>query len=121
MRHLSLKRMLLLLVALLVWGSGIAATQWSRPLRGGASTAPSPYIWGSNLSLYNGNDFFLTDAATQRLAQQMHIQMMRFPDRGNEANVIKAASLIKQLGMTPLALLPYADQAADQQLVRDMN
>lgn len=124
MRHLSLTRILVLLVALIVVGSGIAAAaQWSRPLLGGAgaSTTPSPYIWGSNLSLYNGNDFFLTDAATQRLAQQMHVQTLRIPDRGDLATVLKAARIIQQLGMVPLAILPYANPAADRQLVQGLS
>lgn len=91
----------------------------SREVEG--STALSPFIWGSNLSLYNNQDFFLTNPQTQQHAQQMHIQMMRFPDRGDRSVYLAAAQEMKTLGEVPLAILPFGDSAADQQLVQDMN
>lgn len=82
--------------------------------------APSPLVWGTNLTLNDGQDTFLTSTTTQQLAQRMHVQMVRFPDRGNLAVTTKAAQTIKKLGMIPMVILHYDNLSADQQLITMM-
>ena len=89
------------LVALLLMSLGLLTT-----LGGGqrafAAGAVSPSLFGSNLSLSDGNDAFLTNPRVAQTAQQLHVTMMRFPDRGNLAVTTAAARHIQALGMVPL-------------------
>jgi hypothetical protein len=73
--------------------------------------------------LYNGEDFFLTNQATIKLTQQMHIQLIRFPYRGNLAITEAAARQIAAIHATPLLILPYGIEQlnTDQQLIQMMN
>ena len=117
--HLFWRRTIILILAILLLSVNVLGAINSGRAEG--STALSPFIWGSNLSLYNNQDFFLTNAQTQQNAQQMHVQMMRFPDRGDRSVYLAAAQEIKTLGEVPLAILPFGNSGADQQLVQDMN
>jgi hypothetical protein len=132
----------LLCVALLV-GLLVASTVWVLMGGGGhehlniisshtATATPnnaqiSPLLFGTNLSLYNGNDQVLTSTTTRTLLQQIHTHIVRMPIRDEvpEAVNIQAAQAIKGLGATPLIILhgatfqnPLAD---DMLVVRDMN
>ena len=132
----------LLCVALLV-GLLVAGGVWALLAGGGhkhpntvASHPPtatlnnvqiSPLLFGTNLSLYNGNDQVLTSATTRTLLQQIHTHIIRMPIRTEvpEAVNIQAAQTIKSLGAIPLVILhgatfqnPLAD---DMLVVRDMN
>ena len=72
-----------------------------------AAPSISPYLWGTNLSLYDQNDLFLTNQATVQLTRQLHVQMVRFPDRGNLAATTAAANQIHALHLAPLLILHY--------------
>jgi len=87
----------------------------------------SPLLFGTNLSLYNGNDQVLTSATTRTLLQQIHTHIIRIPIRDEvpEAVNIQAAQTIKSLGALPLVILHGATfhnpLASDMLVVRDMN
>ncbi|GHO96518.1 hypothetical protein KSF_065660 [Reticulibacter mediterranei] len=112
-------QVLLLLLLTVIPTFLVAQTQPS------ALAAPtlSPYVWGTNLSLYNGEDFFLTNQATVKLTQQIHVQLIRFPYRGNLAVTEAAARQIAAIHATPLLILPYGVEQlnTDQQLIQMMN
>jgi hypothetical protein len=88
-----------------------------------AAAPVSPLVWGTNLSLYNAQDFFLTNQATVKLTQQMHVQLIRFPYRGDLAVTTAAARQIAAIHATPLLILPYGveQEATDQTLIQMMN
>jgi hypothetical protein len=88
-----------------------------------AAPSISPLVWGTNLSLYNGEDFFLTNQATIRLTQQMHVQLIRFPYRGNLAVTEATARQIAAIHATPLLILPYGSEqvSTDTALIQMMN
>ncbi|HZU02505.1 MAG TPA: hypothetical protein VFA10_22750, partial [Ktedonobacteraceae bacterium] len=113
----------LLLLALLLGASGIAWAATRTPPVAHAAAAISPYVWGTNLTLSDQNDLFLTNAATLKLTQQLHVQMIRFPDRGNLAVTTAAAKQIQALHLVPLLILHYgtAQVSADKALIQMMN
>jgi len=117
--HIFWRHTSILILVILLFSVNILGAIHARGTVG--NTTLSPFIWGSNLSTYNNQDFFLTNTQTQQNAQRMHIQMMRFPDRGDRSVYLAAAQEIKTLGEVPLAILPFGDSGADQQLVQDMN
>jgi hypothetical protein len=88
-----------------------------------AAAPVSPLVWGTNLSLYNAQDFFLTNQATITLTHQMHVQLIRFPYRGDLAVTEAAAKKIAALHATPLLILPSGTEQlqTDQQLLQMMN
>jgi hypothetical protein len=110
------------LLVLLMAATGVtwAATQAQSTAL--AAPAISPYLWGTNLSLSDQNDFFLTNPATLKLTQQIHVQMIRFPDRGNLAVTTAAAKQIQALHVVPLLVLHYgvAQVSADTALIQMM-
>jgi hypothetical protein len=121
-RHAMIAPRLQLLMLLLLT---VVPTFFVTQTQPSALAAPtlSPYVWGTNLSLYNGEDFFLTNQATVRLTQQMHVQLIRFPYRGNLAVTEAAARQIAAIHATPLLILPYGIEQlnADQTLIQIMN
>jgi hypothetical protein len=120
-RAIIAPRLQLLMLLLLTLAPTFLVTQ-TQP---SALAAPSisPYVWGTNLSLYNGEDFFLTNQATIRLTQQIHVQLIRFPYRGNLAVTEAAARQIAAIHATPLLILPYGleQRNTDLQLIQMMN
>jgi hypothetical protein len=110
------KIFLLCLIGLLLSGGVALAATPSQE-----STAVSPYLWGVNLSLYDAKDAFLRSASTAQFARQLHVQMIRFPYRGDFAVTTAAAQKIKEVGAVPLLILRYDDLDANQRLVRMMN
>ncbi len=88
-----------------------------------AATPVSPLVWGTNLSLYNAQDFFLTNPATIKLTQQMHVQLIRFPYRGDLAVTTAAARQIAAIRATPLLILLYGVEQVntDISLIQMMN
>src|SRR5579884_2351293 len=113
-------------IALVALMCGTTVAAWATthaPPAAAATPAISPYIWGTNLGLYNEQDLFLTNQATDQLAQHMHVQMIRFPDRGDLALVKAAATKIKALHMVPLVVLRYGtgNLQHNLQLVQMMN
>lgn len=87
----------------------------------------SPFLFGTNLSLFNSNDQVLSSSTTRTLLQSMHARIIRMPVRSSlsEATEIAAAQMIKGLGATPLLVLRGAVDAnvlADNsRIINDMN
>jgi len=67
----------------------------------------SPYIFGTNLGLFDTGDQFLNSAVTRNMMQQMHVRMIRMPVRSNLSmnTEIQAAQAIKSIGAAPLVIL----------------
>ena len=67
----------------------------------------SPYIFGTNLGLFDTGDQFLNSAATRNLMQQMHVRIVRMPVRSNlsMSTEIQTAQAIKSIGAAPLVIL----------------
>lgn len=84
-------------------------------------TNVSPYLWGTNLVTMDEQDRFLTDPTALAQMKQIHVQMVRFPNRFHPQVYTAAARHIQQLGMLPLAILPYDNLEADIQMVEDLN
>src|SRR5947209_10935875 len=93
----------------------------------GNNASVSPLIFGTNLSLFDGNDQVLTSAATRNELQQMHFRIIRMPVRASLSNAteIQAAQAIKSMGAYALVILRGAVDANvladDTRLVNDMN
>ncbi len=93
-----------------------------------AGETVSPYVFGTNLSLFDGNDQVLNSATTRSLLQQMHVRIIRMPARPQMAKetLIAAANAIKSVGAVPLVILegktrhPTALED-DMQVIADMN
>jgi hypothetical protein len=87
----------------------------------------SPYIFGTNMSLFDIHDQVLNSAETRALLQQMHMTMMRMPVRENlsTATEVQAAQVIKSLGEVPLLVLPgsrFANALSfDTNIIQAMN
>jgi len=92
-----------------------------------SSAAASPLLFGTNLSLYDGNDQFLTSTSTRSQLQQMHINIIRMPVRPGLSNVVelKAAQAIRSIGAYAVVSLRGAIDskalADDTQIIQDMN
>lgn len=88
-----------------------------------AASPVSSLVWGTNLSLLNAQDFFLSNPTTVKLTQQMHVQLIRFPYRGDFAVTEAAAKQIAALHTTPLLILPYGIEQVptDTALIQMMN
>jgi hypothetical protein len=76
-----------------------------------ATTSGSALLFGTNLSLYDVNDQFLTSAATRTLLQQMHVHIVRVPMRStlSDVTMIQVAQMIKSIGAVPLFILRTED------------
>ncbi len=72
-----------------------------------AGSQISPYLFGTNLGLFDGNDQVLTSSTTRTLLAQMRIPIIRMPVRSNlsDAVEVQAAQAIKQIGAAPLVIL----------------
>ncbi len=87
----------------------------------------SPFLFGTNLGLFDSHDQVLVSATTRDLLQQIHPRIIRMPVRSSlsEATEIQAAQIIKNLGATPLLSLRGAVDpnvlADDSRIVNDMN
>jgi hypothetical protein len=85
----------------------------------------SPYVFGTNLSLFDGNDQVLNSATTRSLLQQMHVRIIRMPARPQMAQetLMAAANAIKSVGAVPLVILEgktrHATALEDDKLVID--
>jgi hypothetical protein len=94
---------------------------------GGTQSSVSPLLFGTNLSLFDGNDQVLNSAGTRSQLQQMHIHIIRMPVRSNLSNdtEIQAAQAIKSIGAFALVILRGAVDntvlADDTRLINDMN
>ncbi len=95
--------------------SSPTATQGTTPK---PTIAASPLLFGTNLTLLDGNDPVLASSTTQNILQQIHVQILRMPIRSTvpEALNVQAAQTIKQLGMIPLIILRGAQ---DTQSLKD--
>jgi hypothetical protein len=97
------------------------------PTPSATSQAPSPLLFGTNLSLMDEHDQVLTSAPTRALLQQLHPRSIRMPLHTGlpESIEIQAAQVIKQLGAMPIVNLRGAlDVDAltdDRQVIQDMN
>jgi hypothetical protein len=84
-------------------------------------------IYGTNLTLNDANDQFLTSAQTRTDMQQMHITTVRMPIRSvgaPSAAEIQAAQNIKAIGAVPLVILKFSQTdpaGAGVQVVQAMN
>ncbi len=88
----------------------------------------SALLFGTNLSLYDTSDQFLTSAATRTMMQQMHVSIIRVPMRSTvpEATMVQVAQLIKGIGAVPLFILRTEDTdpsaiADDSKLITDVS
>ncbi len=95
---------------------------------GGGIASGSALLFGTNLSLFDTNDQFLTSAPTRTTLQQMHVRMIRIPMRSTipEATMIQIAQLIKSMGAVPLFILRTEDtdptaMADDSKLITDVS
>ena len=88
--------------------------------------AVSPYIFGTNMGLFDVHDQVLNSAVTRSLLQQIHTTMIRMPVRENldEALEVQAAQVIKNMGDVPLLVLPgsrFANAPTfDERIIQDM-
>lgn len=87
----------------------------------------SPFIFGTNLSLYDNNDQVLHSASTRAQLQAMHFRILRFPVRtvlSNETE-IQAARIIRSMGAYAVVILRGAVDtnalADDTRIIQDMN
>ncbi|QBD81881.1 hypothetical protein EPA93_40265 [Ktedonosporobacter rubrisoli] len=94
----------------------------------GNGQAISPFLFGTNLGLYDAQDQVLTSATTRQLLQQLHMRIIRMPSRRslNDTTVAQAAQVIKNLGATPLVVLHGEEKtpnalAEDTAIVKIMN
>jgi len=90
--------------------------------------SPSPFLFGTNLRLFDGNDQVLTSKNTRITMQLLHVRIVRLPiHRGlSDDLVLEAAQDIKNINAVPLVALEGAQQPGmalndDLQVVRDMN
>jgi len=89
--------------------------------------AVSPFIFGTNLSLYDNNDQVLRSASTRAQLQAMHFRIMRFPVRAVLSNEteIQAARIIRGMGAYAVVVLRGAVDtnalADDTRIIQDMN
>ena len=129
----------LALVAILtivgIWGSLSGVFQGAFAEHPGNTTTQSvkvsppvsPYLFGTNMGLFNSNDQLLNSANTRNVLAQMHPRIIRMPVRSSlsEATEVQAAQIIKSLGAIPLVILRGAvDQnvlADDTTIINDMN
>ncbi len=87
----------------------------------------SPYIFGTNMGLFDANDQLLTSLTARQLMQQIHPTIIRMPARDslNIATEIQAAQVIKNLGAVPLLVLHGSNDPnqlpLDLALIRAMN
>lgn len=81
----------------------------------------SPYLWGTNLVTMDDQDRFLTEDAMLEQMRAVHVGMIRFPNRLHPPVYRAAAKRIKQLGMLPLAILPYDNLEAGLLMIEDLN
>lgn len=123
------------LIAVMVWGvvhgtfGGARAGNSSQTSNGAVQLSPpvSPYLFGTNLGLFNSNDQVLTSASTRSMLQQMHVRIIRMPMRSSlsEATEVQAAQVIKSLGAVALVTLHGAVDATvlsdDARMISDMN
>ncbi|HLZ60409.1 MAG TPA: hypothetical protein VKR06_25985 [Ktedonosporobacter sp.] len=67
----------------------------------------SPWLFGTNLGLFDDHDQVLTSAATRGVLQQLHAQIIRMPVRAtlSEATEKQAVQTIKDLGAVPMIVL----------------
>jgi hypothetical protein len=90
-------------------------------------TSISPYIFGTNLGLFDSHDQVLSSATTQSLLQSLHVQMIRIPVRSNLPNslLIQAAQVVQCIGATPLIILRGSRDpnalSDDLNVVQEMN
>jgi hypothetical protein len=71
----------------------------------------SPLIFGTNIGLFNAQDSFLTQTSVRNLVKKMHISTIRVPVRQTPDDVspplwLQALQDAKDLGVTPLLILP---------------
>lgn len=84
--------------------------------------AVSPLIFGTNLTLTDGSDQFVTSQATRDALKAMHVQLIRMPIRavgGPAAWEVQAMQDIKNMGVTPIIILKFtqADPTGAAKLV----
>jgi hypothetical protein len=92
------------------------------------NTAVSPFIFGTNISLFDGNDQLLNSTAAQALLPQLHMRIIRMPTRNSlsQATLMQAARIIKDAGATPLVILQGGAVTPnaldyDTQVINNMN
>jgi hypothetical protein len=95
------------------------------PVRAGS---PSPFLFGTNLRLFDGNDQVLTSKNTRITMQLIHVRIVRLPIHSGLSDdlVLAAAQDIKNINALPLVALEGAQQPGmalndDLRVVRDMN
>jgi hypothetical protein len=100
----------------------------SRPTTQQTQAAPaSKLIFGTNLTLNDANDQFITSAASRQALKQANVQSIRIPIRtegGPAPEAIQAAQYAKELGMTPLIILKFQQPdpaGAGKQVITAMN
>ncbi len=86
--------------------------------------ATSPLIFGTNLTLNDANDQFITSQATRDALKAMHVQLIRMPIRavgGPSAWEVQAMQDIKTMGATPMIILKFSqtDPTGAAKLVLD--
>ncbi|HEV2581687.1 MAG TPA: hypothetical protein VGT44_12610 [Ktedonobacteraceae bacterium] len=125
----------IMLVVVMAWGvvtgrfGGVLAGNFSQSTNGAVQLAPpvSPYLFGTNLGLFNPNDQVLTSTTTRSILQQMHVRIIRMPLRTGlaESVEVQAAQTIKSMGAVPLVVLHGAVDATvladDSLVISDMN
>ena len=73
-------------------------------------TEVSPLIFGTNLTLMDANDQFLTSSATRQQLKNIHVTLIRMPIRGvgcASTWEVQAAQYIHDLGMVPMVILKF--------------
>jgi hypothetical protein len=87
----------------------------------------SPYIFGTNLAMFDTRDQMLNSPTAQALLGQLHATIIRMPVRLSlpETTEIQAAQIIKNVGAVPLLVLHGASVPTalpdDLRIIQDMN
>ncbi len=92
-----------------------------------AVSAPSPLIFGTNLTLTDSSDQFLTSSITRQELQSLHVQMIRMPIRSvgcPSTAEVQAAQDIHNSGMVPLIIFKFSQTdpvSADKCVMQQIN
>lgn len=114
--------LIILIILLLIIPLTFTQTQQVHITKEYAATSVSPLIFGTNLTLNDANDQFITSQQTRSQLSQIHVQLIRIPIRGVGGPApweVTAMQDIKTMGISPIIILKYsqADPAGAAKLV----
>ncbi len=102
---------LILIILIVIFPLILSATEKQQQYRQQAASTVSPLIFGTNLTLNDASDQFLTSAQTRSALQQIHVQIIRMPIRsigGPSTWEVQAMQDIKAMGVIPMINLKFS-------------